>query len=146
MRAIGAERSSAEMASAIAPLLSADTRIVAIRTFPLSLPFYLQRTLVVSTDTGRELTSNFVAHHFDDFRNQGAVFLPLSWWPEVATECARPVVFIASSGDHESRAILEARMPLVMETRKYVVYGPCGLTDLALDRDSHGAAPRAPRG
>jgi 4-amino-4-deoxy-L-arabinose transferase-like glycosyltransferase len=47
MRTIGSDRSSADLARALSPAITDQTEVVAIGTYPLSLPFYLRRPLVL---------------------------------------------------------------------------------------------------
>ncbi len=60
--------------------LGADTRTVAmVRCFPTSLDFYLGRVVPVVTETGREITSTYVARNHDALKAAGA---PGLWSPQ----------------------------------------------------------------
>lgn len=55
-----AERRSARSLAAAVDSLAQGAEIVCVRCFPISLPFYLGRTITVVTETGGELSSNYV--------------------------------------------------------------------------------------
>lgn len=133
LRAIGRERSSAGLAQALAPSLGASTEIVAVGTYPLSLPFYLRRELTLSTATGRELTSNYIPRHLAELRTASNGRLqPAGWWRDAAVICRRPRIFIVSVNNTEARQEL-SRLPLIAETGRVAAYGPCGANhDLAV--------------
>src|SRR6266513_2120921 len=61
--AVGEDRSSAAVASATAAALerSGGTgTVLGVLAYAPSLPFYLGRPIAVATETGRELTSNYI--------------------------------------------------------------------------------------
>lgn len=116
--------------------------MVAVRTYPLSLPFYIGRTLILSTDSGRELTSNYLIQNLELWRDApGSPLRPGDWWREVALSCERPRVFVIRSTDGDARAFLAPRLPQLAETRKYAAYGPCGRSDLALQGGMTASSP-----
>jgi len=132
MGAVGRDRSSRDVAGAIEPVLTAETEIVAIATYPLSLPFYLDRTLTLVTADGHELTSNYVVRHQRELRRRpGSTLRPPGWWEDALASCERPRVFIVPADSAAIRRRLETVMPLRAVARKYAVYGPCGLGALA---------------
>jgi hypothetical protein len=125
MRQIGRERSSAELALAIAGV-TPEAEVVAVGTFPLSLPFYLRRPVLVATATGRELTSNYLIRDVQRWRRTpGSPLRPPDFWRQALERCGHSV-FVAAASDTATRAVLEARAPLLVETPKYAAYGPCG--------------------
>ena len=127
MRAIGEDRSAHALAEAIAGAAGAQVEIVGVGAFPLSLPFYLQRAVTLSTADGAELTSNYVLRNFDSLSRHGAPTLrDREWWREALGSCARPRVFVVRVDDDAARTTLERDLPLLGQTRKYAVYGPCG--------------------
>ncbi|MEJ2237725.1 MAG: glycosyltransferase family 39 protein [Gemmatimonadales bacterium] len=67
MTEIGRERSTVEIARVIDRAAGTDARIVGINAFPPSLPFYLRRTIFLSSADGSEITSNFIISRFDRF-------------------------------------------------------------------------------
>jgi hypothetical protein len=40
-------------------------------------------------------------------------------------------VFVTRANDAQTRTVLAAQVPLLMETAKYAAYGPCARSDLA---------------
>jgi len=132
MREIGRERSSAELAVAIAMALPPEGDVAAIGTFPLSLPFYLRRPVLLATTTAAELTSNYLSRRADLWRLTGdSPLRPADWWLDAAKQCGRQTVFVTRAADAPTRAVLAAQVPLLAETPKYAAYGPCVRSDLA---------------
>jgi hypothetical protein len=132
MNAIGADRSSRDMAAAIERTLTDRTEIVAIQTYPLSLPFYLRRQLIVATNDGSELTSNYLIRSYSRLtRRLDSPFRPADWWVDALADCRRPRVFLVRHDDTRTRSMLAGRLPLIASNRKVAAYGPCGASDLA---------------
>ena len=132
MSAIGEDRSGREMARAIQRVMTDRTEIIAIQTYPLSLPFYLRRQFLISTGDGSELTSNYLIRTYSRWTGTpGSPFRPEDWWVDVLANCRLPRVFLARVDDVRARSLLSDRMPLISTTRKVVAYGPCGVSDLA---------------
>lgn len=132
MRAIGEDRSSRAVAEAIHRAAPARVQVVAIQTYPPSLPFYLRRPLLISTDDAAELTSNYLTRSYADWaRVPGSPLRPLDWWVDALADCRRPLVFVVREDDTAARRLLADRLPLVATTRKVAAYGPCGVVDLA---------------
>jgi 4-amino-4-deoxy-L-arabinose transferase-like glycosyltransferase len=132
LEAIGRDRSSADLAAAMRPFLSERTEVVAAGTFPLSLPFYLQRPLTLATLDGRELTSNYVPRRHERLRLMpGSPLRPASWWVEALALCDRPRLFVVPVDAKAARDRLTGSLPLIAMSRKVAVYGPCGGDALA---------------
>lgn len=132
MDEIGRERSGAELAAAVQPVVERDMEVVAVEAFPLSLPFYLRRTLVLATHDGAELTSNYLVRHLDRWRRiPGSPLRPRTWWIDAVVTCGRRRVFVVRSDDATSRRILDAAVPLLGDTGRYAAYGPCGVGGFA---------------
>jgi 4-amino-4-deoxy-L-arabinose transferase-like glycosyltransferase len=135
MREIGRERSSADLAAAITRVLPPEGDVAAIGAFPLSLPFYLRRPVLLATATGAELTSNYLTRRADVWRLAvDSPLRPADWWLDAAQQCGRTRVFVTGAGDVATRAVLAAQVPLLIETPKYAAYGPCARSDLARAR------------
>jgi 4-amino-4-deoxy-L-arabinose transferase-like glycosyltransferase len=133
MRHIGRERSTAELAAAIAAGLPPEADVVAVGVFPLSLPFYLRRQVLLATASGAELTSNYLVRDVEHWRLvPGSPLRSPDWWHDAAVQCGRARVFVTRATDAQTRAVLAAQVPLLMETAKYAAYGPCARSDLAL--------------
>ena len=130
MDAIGDERSAATIARMVESAAGADARVIGVAALPLSLPFYLEHPVLLATEDGSELTSNYIIRHFDDYAGSSTL-RPADWWRTALVECNRPTVFVVSAAGRHAREILRAALDLMLETRKYAVYGPCGITNLA---------------
>ncbi len=130
MDEIGGERSAAKIATALGPRLSPDIQVVGVHAFPPSLPFYLQRPLILSTDDGSELTSNYVVRHLDRWA-ESSVLRGSDWWREALIRCTQPRIFVVKGDDDDARQLLAQQLDLVIDTGKYAVYGPCGFSNLA---------------
>lgn len=143
MSAIGSYRSAREMAREIEAVATPATQIIAVEVFPPSLPFYLRRTVTLSTADARELTSNYLVHDPQLWlRAPGTTLRPRDWWREAALTCRQPSVFVIRSSDGRIRDELSERLALIIDTGKYAAFGPCGVTDLAGDRSRTPANSR----
>jgi len=127
--AVGEDRSSAAVASATAAALerSGGTgTVLGVLAYAPSLPFYLGRPIAVATETGRELTSNYIADNVERFRSlPGSPLLPAGYWRETLAHCPMATVFLTGAGHREVRAALGAALPLLAADDHYAAYGPC---------------------
>jgi 4-amino-4-deoxy-L-arabinose transferase-like glycosyltransferase len=127
--AVGEDRSSAAVASATAAALERardSGTVLGVLAYPPSLPFYLGRPIAVATETGRELTSNYIADNQSRFRDYPATpLLPGGYWREVLAHCPVPTVFVTTANHREARAALDAALPLLAADNHYAAYGPC---------------------
>jgi hypothetical protein len=130
MSAIGNDRSAEVLATAISENSGGSARIVGVGVYPPSLPFYLQNTMIVATDDGSELTSNYLTRHVREYRGFGFPLRRFDWWREALINCAEPTVFVVSTDDADAQEAL-SRLSLIATTEKYVAYGPCGEETLA---------------
>jgi 4-amino-4-deoxy-L-arabinose transferase-like glycosyltransferase len=130
---IGDHRSSRAAAAAIAPRLAPGAEVVAIHSFPPSLPFYLRRTLLVASPRGRELTSNYVIAYFPKWLAADPRLTPLrpaEWWRGALATCDHPLVFVTWADDAANRATLAAAgLPLIVANDRMAAYGPCTAPD-----------------
>ena len=126
LTAVGEDRSSATLAQVIQNTGGGSTEVVGVGAFPPSLPFYLRRIVPVSTAHGRELTSNYIADHYEQFLNlPGSPLEPPDSWRERLARCSRPTVFVTRANDARMRAALEPQLPLLAVQGQYAAYGPC---------------------
>jgi 4-amino-4-deoxy-L-arabinose transferase-like glycosyltransferase len=126
LAAVGEDRSSATLAQVIRNTGGDSVDVVGVGAFPTSLPFYLRRVVPVSTGHGRELTSNYIADHYDQFLAlPGSPLLPPDGWRERLARCSRPTVFVARANDARIRAALEPHLSLLVTEGQYAAYGPC---------------------
>jgi 4-amino-4-deoxy-L-arabinose transferase-like glycosyltransferase len=132
MDAIGRDRSAASLAAGMESAMTPATEVVVRGTYPLSLPFYLRRTLTIATNDGTELTSNYLALTYDRWtRQMGSPFRDMNWWLDALVRCDRPRIFVVPADHQELRALVAARLNLLAEGSKAAAYGPCNATDLA---------------
>ena len=123
MAAVGEDRSSARLAQVIQ---NSGADVLGVGAFPTSLPFYLRRPIPVATATGRELTSTYIADHYDQFRADSASPLaPQDSWRERAARCPTPTVFVVRAGDKRLRAAFDSLLTLLAVEGHYAAYGPC---------------------
>lgn len=126
MTSIGKERSSYDMARAIAPHLTSETEIVGVSTYPLGLSFYLNRTITLATETGSELTSNYAVRHPESWRTSpGRTFTGAREWREALSHCSQIQIFIVHRDNEEARSLLRERLPLLAAHGELESYGPC---------------------
>jgi len=129
LAAVGEDRSSAAVAGATAAALarlSGPGTVLGVRAYPPSLPFYLGRTVAVATETGAELTSNYIAANQARFRDYpGSPLLPAGYWREALARCPVPTVFLTRAASRTERAELGATLPLLAADGHYAAYGPC---------------------
>jgi len=119
--AVGADRS----AFALAAALRDKGGVVGVSAYPPSLPFYLQQHVYVATETGRELTSTFIADYAEQLRfREGSPLLSPEVWARLRDECPQPTVFVLRADDRDRRATM-SRLPLLYEDARYAAYGPC---------------------
>jgi len=134
MGAIGQDRSAEDLAIAIRHAAGDGAEIVGVRVFPPSLPFYADRTITLSTADGSELTSNYLVRDIEAWKAApGTTVRDVDWWREAVTNCTTSRVFVVSRDDTPSMAFLAGALPMIVSTRKYVAYGPCGGGRLADD-------------
>ena len=117
--AVGEDRSAFALAAAVRD----KGVIVGVGAYPPSLPFYLRRHIFVSTETGRELTSTFIADYVDRFRfHEGSPLLSGVVWATLRDQCAQPTVFVFRANDGDRRATMTG-LPLLYEDGRYAAYG-----------------------
>src|SRR3989454_2313900 len=122
LRAVGDDRSAAAIARGVA----GRGAVLAVEAYPPSLPFYLRRTIPVSTTGAEELTSNYIAaYHLRLRALPGSPLLPPHFWLEVLARCAEPTVFVTHDGLPGPRTWLPAALPLLADNGHYSAYGPC---------------------
>ena len=131
LRAVADDRSAAQLAAAVRPVLDRAAAsgnratVLGVAAYPPSLPFYLNTTVDVATADAGELTSNYIAAFQDRYR--GMPNSPLhrpEFWKLAAARCAAPTVFVVASGNRAARNDLAA-LPLLSDDNRYVAYGPC---------------------
>jgi len=131
LRAVADDRSAAQLAAAVRPVLDRAAAsgnratVLGVAAYPPSLPFYLNTTVDVATADAGELTSNYIAAFQDRYRGMpNSPLHPPEFWKIAAARCAAPTVFVVASGNRAARNDLAA-LPLLSDDNRYVAYGPC---------------------
>jgi hypothetical protein len=138
MEEVASARSSETLARAMIPVMLDATEVVGVHALPPSLPFYIRRTVTVATDSARELTSNYLVRTFGTWMDApGSPLRAGNWWQEAVIQCDRPRIFVVRVGDIEPWQFLAGHLPLLAETPRYAVFGPCGQANLALGEGDH---------
>lgn len=123
MAQVARGRSTAELAAALRPHLTAGTRVVAVDLFEPSLLFYLERPVVVSTADTALLTSNSIAHFHPDPAAAGSTLRPAGWWRQALADCAEPSIFVVRQ---RQRALPSAAgLPELYAGPRLFAFGPC---------------------
>ena len=123
LAAIGEDRSAATLAGVIQ---NTRSDVLGVSAFPTSLPFYLRHPIPVATETGRELTSTFIADHVEHFRaDSTSPIQPVGSWRDLIANCHTPTVFVARANDRRIRRELDHLLPLLAVEGQYAAYGPC---------------------
>ncbi|HEY8265382.1 MAG TPA: glycosyltransferase family 39 protein [Steroidobacteraceae bacterium] len=125
--AFGLQRSSIELAAAI-DSAAPGAHVVGAGTYPTSLRYYLDRPVWLATETGKEMTSNYVVSRLAEFRAlPDSPLRPGDWWRAALDACTAPTVFVTMAGTPQDSA-LAARLPLIATggtNGRYVARGPC---------------------
>ena len=112
-------RSSRALASHIEP----DATVICFDTFRTSLPFYLRRPVVVASDTGRPLTSNYVVAQRAVI-DTGDHLVPMAALPDLLARRTRPVIVASRNDTRElGRRSARALLPLYAD-RTTVLFQP----------------------
>jgi len=81
------------------PVLSPQTEVLCLGSFPAGLPFYLQRTVTLATTDGRELTSNYILYRLRTDRQWPANLVPLNAVGPWVAARHHPVYLVAHAID-----------------------------------------------
>ncbi|MDD4857387.1 MAG: glycosyltransferase family 39 protein [Candidatus Krumholzibacteria bacterium] len=81
------ENSSRALSSELRRLAGDEARVAALHCFPIGVDYYMGRVVPVVSETGQELTSNYIARNFEELRVNGTQGL---WSPlELESRLAR---------------------------------------------------------
>jgi 4-amino-4-deoxy-L-arabinose transferase-like glycosyltransferase len=129
MHAIGRDRSSVDLAAAI-ERAAPGARVVGVGVYPTSLRYYLDRPVLMTTDSGEEMTSHYIGSRYAEFRDlPGSPLRPVDWWRTALDACEEKTVFVVREGRAEA-GTLAARLPRIANggaAGKIIAYGPCNL-------------------
>ena len=102
--------------------------MVGVAAYPTSLRYYLDRPMLLASATGVEMTSNYVASRYDEFRELPDTPLrPADWWRTAMQACATPLVFVVRD-DSPDAPVLAASLPRIANggaSGRFIAYGPC---------------------
>jgi hypothetical protein len=118
-------RSSKSLAMEIRAALPEDGEVIAISSFPLTLPFYLGRPVKLASADASELSSNYLIAFYGQWLRSDTTLQQAESWRAALDTCRKPAIFVAAAVNHTLRASLAARLPLLGINRRYVAYGPC---------------------
>jgi hypothetical protein len=126
MDALGELRSTKSLASELHRYVSPHVHVVGVKAFTGSMAFYLRQPIVIASDDGEELTSNYVIRHYGQFSAAPASPLKPTWWLRQTIDgCCAMRLYIVRSNDAPSRALFESRgLRPVASGGRYVAYGP----------------------
>jgi 4-amino-4-deoxy-L-arabinose transferase-like glycosyltransferase len=118
-------RSSKSLAMEIRAALPEDGEVIAISSFPLTLPFYLGHPVTLASADASELSSNYLIAFYRHWVRVDTTLQQAEYWRAALDTCRKPAVFVAAAANHTLRTSLAARLPLLGINRRYVAYGPC---------------------
>lgn len=123
MNAIGERRSARAFVERLAPHVPRGAEIVGGEAFTGSMAFYLRRPVMLASDDGSELTSNYILRFHERFQsNPASTLKPEEFFVEALAAPQRRV-FIVRNNDRERRAMLESRgLRLVATGAHHVAY------------------------
>jgi len=126
LAATGESRSARQVATAIRDAGLAAAEIVTIGNYPPSLSYYLERTVLVATDDGKAIRSNYIEEYVRDLAaRSGSPLRPADWWQSRLEQCPEPTVFVVERRSREAAEHLGERLPVIGEPGRYTAYGPC---------------------
>jgi 4-amino-4-deoxy-L-arabinose transferase-like glycosyltransferase len=126
VQAVGERRSARSLAQAIDDAYGEGIEIVAVETFPASLPFYLDRPLVLVTADGVWLRSNYVLRRYPQMVDDAGPMRSPAWMAQVVGDCGTPRVFLVRrKNDSLRRELIAAGRPLREGGRDVDLFGPC---------------------
>jgi len=126
LAATGESRSARQVATAISEAGLAEAEIVTIGNYPPSLSFYLERTVLVATDDGKAIRSNYIEEYVRELSARpGSPLRPADWWQSRIERCPEPTVFVVERRSREAMEYLGDRLPLIGEPGRYTAFGPC---------------------
>ena len=124
--AVGERRSARQLASEIARDFAPDIEVVAVETFPASLPFYLERPLVMESVDGGHLRSNYILRRYPQMVSDGGPLRSPTWLAGAILDCATPRAFVVRRYNEGVQKLLAgAGRPRHEGGRNFLLFGPC---------------------
>jgi 4-amino-4-deoxy-L-arabinose transferase-like glycosyltransferase len=112
-------RSSRALASYIEP----GATVICFDTFRTSLPFYLRRPVVIASDTGRPLTSNYVIAQRGVI-DTGKHLVPIRALPDLLATSTRPVIVASRTDTRELSRFSSRPLSTLYADRSTVLFQP----------------------
>jgi 4-amino-4-deoxy-L-arabinose transferase-like glycosyltransferase len=127
LASLAADRSSRDLAASIESAAH-GALVVGVEAYPTSLRYYLDRPVLLSSETAAELTSNYIVNRAAEFHGlEGTPLRPAGWWRGALASCAEPTVFVARRGRPPAEEIASL-LPLIAAggaDANFLAYGPC---------------------
>lgn len=138
MTELGRTRSSQALAERIAPLLGGSGRVIGIGAYSPSLSFYLGRDIPLASESGAELTSNYLIRQYPLIVRKDNTTLHRKAWGQSRIEmCEAGTVFLTRTRDRQLRQSIATRLPLIADDGGQALYGPCRPVIAAPLEESH---------
>jgi len=142
LESVGEDRSAHRIAHAIEAAQPGGGEVIGIDTMPLSLPFYLGRTITLTSSDGDPLRSNYVLARYRELVDHSPGLRSPAWLDGVLAECDASRLFLADRRREATHARLLAHGHHVLaETSRHRLYGGC----VSVPRDPP-PAPSEPQG
>lgn len=126
LAATGDSRSARAAARAIRQAGLADAEIVSVGGYAPSLSYYLERPVLVATDDGKAIRSNYIEEYVDELREyEGSTLREEEWWRRQLESCPQPTVFVVDARRRVAAGLLASRLPELGPPGRYTAYGPC---------------------
>jgi len=126
LAATGESRSARQVARAIEAAGLADAEIVAIGNYPPSLSYYLERPVLVATDDGTAIRSNYIEEYVRELAARpDSPLRPGDWWRDQLSACPRPTVFVVERRSADAAEELGRKLPMIGARGRYTAFGPC---------------------
>ena len=127
LAALAADRSSRDLAASI-EAAAPRARVVGVEAYPTSLRYYLDRPLLLSSESAAELTSNYVVSRAAEFRAlPDSPLRPAGWWRDALAACTTATVFVARRGRAPAEELART-LPLIAAggaDANFLAFGPC---------------------
>ncbi|MBP9825019.1 MAG: glycosyltransferase family 39 protein [Thermoanaerobaculia bacterium] len=141
VEAVGERRSARSLAQSIDGTFGEGIEIVAVETFPASLPFYLERPLVLVTADGLWLRSNYILRRYSQMVGEAGPMRSPAWLEGAVGDCGTPRAFLVRQKNEAlRRELVAAGRPQRDGGRDVDLFGPCASGEAL----SSGAPPSPP--
>ncbi len=144
VEAVGERRSARSLAQSIDETYGEGIEIVAVETFPASLPFYLERPLVLVTADGLWLRSNYILRRYPQMVGEAGPMRSPAWLEGAVGDCRTPRAFLVrQKNEGLRRELVAAGRPQREGGRDVDLFGPCASGE-ALSSGAPASPPSPP--